>query len=128
MRFHDYHLAGYVVSDFGRTVTLKLALDFRNFTKPDSEIQFSDVAYYAFIHSEGAIITDLYKVPLPEFLESNREELESNAHMYGVRYWSSDFQKYREYMIDNGFNAWNIDSAIGFTGQVIAKSVSQIRG
>jgi hypothetical protein len=69
VRFHDFHLAGYTVSDFGGTIMLELVYDYPDQPRETSRIKFSDVAAYHFIHTEGAIIVDIAQISIPELMD-----------------------------------------------------------
>ena len=43
--------------------------------------------------------------------------------MYGVSYWESNIEEYIANLNNNGYKAWEITSAIGFYGFLIAKSI-----
>ena len=51
MRYHDFHLREYRVSDFGKHITLDLVYDYAGKPKERSQIEFSDVALYNFTHT-----------------------------------------------------------------------------
>jgi hypothetical protein len=59
MKYHDYHLQGYTVADFGGKVTLHLVLDYPGRSRDESYIEFSRVALYNFTHTTAAIVTDI---------------------------------------------------------------------
>jgi hypothetical protein len=50
-------MQGYVVADFGSTVTLNLVYDYVGRPRMLSNIRFSQVVLYHFEHPTGAIIT-----------------------------------------------------------------------
>lgn len=126
MRFHDYHLLGYVVSNFGRTITLNLVQNVNDPTTPTSTVEFTDVAYYQFNHSDDAIITDIREESLSESIERRQGDIESMAHIGSIRHWNGNFDSYRDFLINDKFRAWTIEAAIGFAGHIVAKSVSQV--
>ena len=72
MRYHDFHLKDYTVSNHGVIVTLCLiktegsAPEAKQ--KVESHIEFSDVETYNFIHSGGAILTDILEVSLEQMI------------------------------------------------------------
>ena len=124
MRYHDFHLAGYAVSDFGATIVLDLVGPGES--REMSRIQFADVAAYHFVHTGGAIITDIAEVPLPEFVQQNGQQLADWCRLHGgYNHWSDDRAKYIATLEQGGYHAWTIDSAVGFEGFVIAKSVRE---
>jgi hypothetical protein len=123
MRFHDYHLNKYEVTDNGETVTFYLVYDYPEAEKIQSCITFSDVAIYNFIHTGGAIITDIEELPIPDLMLEVGSQLVEWNRMYGVRFWKDSLQNYSFKLQVEGYRAWRIESAIGFYGFVIAKGV-----
>ena len=127
MRFHDYHLAGYTVSDFGGAIVLELVYDYPGQPDDTSRIRFSDVAAYHFIHTGGAIILDIAEVPLPQLIHQLGDQLAEWWRLHGgFAHWSDDRAKYIETLQHAGYHSWAIDSAVGFEGFVIAKTAEQI--
>ena len=126
MRFHDFHLAGYTVSDFGGTIVLELVYDFPEQPREMSRIKFSDVAAYHFVHTGGAIIVDIAEVPLAELLQRVGDQLAELWRQHGgFPHWSDDRTEYLVTLEKHGYHAWAIESAVGFEGFVIAKSVGE---
>ena len=126
MRFHDFHLAGYTVSDFGGTIVFDLVYDYPRQPPKTSRIKFSDVAAYHFIHTGGAIILDIAELPLAELLQQVGDQLAEWWRLHrGFAHWSDDRAKYLATLEQEGYHAWTIDSAVGFEGFVIAKSVAE---
>jgi len=67
-RFHDHRLAGYVVGEFGKRITLNLEYHPPGVPRQVSAIEFSEVAAYQFIHTGSAILADIREVPLADLL------------------------------------------------------------
>ena len=67
MRYHDFHLREYHVSDFGKRITLHLVYDYEAKPREESHIEFCEVALYNFTHTGGAIITDVDEASLVGF-------------------------------------------------------------
>jgi hypothetical protein len=127
VRFHDFHLAGYTVSDFGGTIVLDLVYDYPDQPRETSRIKFSDVASYHFIHTCGAIILDIAQVPIPDLIQEVGDQLAEWCRLHGSNnLWSDDRTKYIETLENLGYHGWTIDSAIGFEGFVIAKTAEEI--
>jgi hypothetical protein len=124
MRFHDYHLTGYEVANRGQTVKLNLEYDYPDQEKHRSFIQFHEVALYSFIHTDGAIILDIEQVSVAELVMANSAVISEWSRKYSVRFWQGDLEEYSATLVNGGYQAWIIESAIGFYGFVIAKSVS----
>jgi hypothetical protein len=126
MRYHDFHLAGYEVRDHGRTIILHLVYDYSGRPKEESLIEFSEVAAYHFVHTGGAIITDLKELPIGELLLRVGDQLAGWWHQHGgYHLWDDDRETYRSKLKESGYRAWSIGSAIGFEGFVIAKAIVQ---
>ena len=126
MRYHDLHLVGYEVSDHGGSIVLHLAYDYPGRAKEESSIEFSGVVAYHFIHTGGAIITDLTELPLADLLLRVGDRLGEWWRQHGgYQLWDDDREKYGAKLRESGCRAWTIDSAIGFEGFVIAKAIAQ---
>jgi hypothetical protein len=126
VRFHDFHLAGYTVSDHGATIVLELVWDYPGEPYETSRIKFSNVAAYHFIHTGGAIILDIAELPLDELLQQIGDQLAEWWRLHGgYAHWNDDRSKYLATLEQRGYHAWSIGSAIGFEGFVIAKSVGE---
>jgi hypothetical protein len=126
MRYHDFHLREYRVSDFGKRITLHLVYDYAGTPKEESYIEFSDVALYNFTHTGGAIITDVEEATLGDLIGEVGGALVGWHKQHGVAGWKSTLEDYRAALELTGHRAWRIDSAIGFCGFVVAKSVCQV--
>ena len=126
MRYHDFHLDGYEVRDHGSTIVLHLVYDYPGQPKEESLIEFSEVAAYHFVHTGGAIITDLMELPISDLLARVGDQLTAWWHQHGGYYlWDDDRETYRAKLKESGYRAWSIGSAIGFEGFVIAKVIAQ---
>ena len=125
MRYHDFHLRGYTVTESGRKIELHLAYDYPGRVEKDSRIEFTDVACYRFSHTEGAIITDIDEEPLPAFVKKEEAFLVSAAAQDGLRFWRDDASGYLRHLEEAGYHAWRLESAIGFSGFVVAKAVRE---
>jgi hypothetical protein len=126
MRYHDFHLAGYMVSDFGCTITLHLVYDYPGQAKEESVIQFSEVAAYHFIHTGGAIIVQITEEPIGGLFRRIGGDLAEWWRLHGgYPLWDDDLNTYQAKLEGAGYRSWTIDSAIGFEGFVIAKAVAQ---
>ncbi len=125
MRYHDYHLEGYEVSNRGERITLNLVYGYPGSETDESIITFEEVALYNFIHTAGAIITDIEEESLNDFLSGLADEITEWFRLYSVRYWKkSGFEGYVAGLVQSGFKVWRIESAIGFYGFVVAKRVA----
>ncbi|MDB6061648.1 MAG: hypothetical protein JWM78_1751 [Verrucomicrobiaceae bacterium] len=89
-----------------------------------SRIIFSDAAAYNFAHTSNAIITDIYEVTIHEFLAEFANSLQEWSGLYGLKHWETNVKDYGAKLKVNSYRAWQIESAIGFHGFVVAKTVS----
>ena len=121
MRYHDWHLDGYSVADRGKSVVLHLLWDYPGQVRERSDIRFSDVALYHFTHTGGAIITDIDEIPLATLIDQISGELVEWSRLYGLNGWRSSAADYKEHLDASGLKAWRIESAIGFSGFVVAR-------
>jgi hypothetical protein len=127
MRFHDFHLSGYTVSDFGGTITLHLVFDYPELPKQKSHIRFSDVAAYDFVHTGGAIITGIDEVSLEGLLASVGNDLVEWWRLHGgYAHWRDDPAEYLDRLQAANCKAWLLTSAIGFGGFVIAYAIGEV--
>jgi hypothetical protein len=125
VKYHDFHLLGYAVSDFGKTITLDLVYDYPNFPREESKIQFSDVIAYNFIHSGGAIIVDIIETPMLQISKEVEIDLINYANQFGgtINKFQNDLELNKAMLEKEGYKLWTIWSAIGFGGIIMAKSV-----
>jgi hypothetical protein len=125
MRYHDFHLREYRVSDFGKHITLHLVYDYAGRPKVESQIEFADVALYNFTHTGGAIITDIGETSLNDLLSEVGESLSAWNQQHGVTGWSDTLENYRKGLESAGHKAWRVVSSVGFYGFIVARSVHQ---
>lgn len=124
LRYHDFHLRGYSVLDFGARIVLDLVLHDRDSDWYESSITFSGVVCYRFTHPSGAIITEIDEVDLALLVEEEASFL-TDAAKYGLEHWTlGGMEEYVANLQREGGRAWRIESAIGFGGFVIAKDVA----
>ena len=126
MRFHDFHLSKYEVSDKDETITFHLVYDYLEKETDQSCIRFSDVVLYNFVITNNSIITDIDEIPIPDLIEKIGSDVIEWNRMYGVRRWKDNLQNYSLMLQTEGYKAWRIESAIGFYGFVIAKNVNNV--
>lgn len=126
MQLHDFRLKGYSVSAAGTRVMLDLEYAYPNQPKEESLIEFADVAAYHFVHTGGAIITDIEEVPLADLLDEVGGQLAEWWRLHGgLRHWSDDRKAYLAALESDGYRSWEISSSVGFEGFVIAKRLNQ---
>ena len=123
MRYYDYHLKKYEVSDRGETIIFHLVYGYPEEETDESHIKFSNVALYNFSHTTSAIITDIEEIEISDLMQESGNEITEWNRMHGVRFWKDDLQNYNLQLQAEGYKAWRIVSAIGFYGFVIAKTV-----
>jgi len=123
MKYHDFHLRGYSVESFGSRIVLHLVYDYPGGEKQESRIEFSDVACYSFQHTTGAIITDIEELDVATLVKEEEDKLLDFARQYGLKFWKTDISNYIATLQKEGLRGWRINSAIGFGGFVIARSV-----
>lgn len=123
MRFHDFHLSGYEVRQFGAEIVLHLEL-----AGEESHIRFSEVELYHFVHAGGTIICGIDEVPISRILDEFWERILHWAQQHGgVPHWDRDDRaSYQAKINAGGYKAWDISSSIGFAGFVIAKSIADV--
>ena len=123
MRFHDYHINEYTVSDRGETITFDLVYGYPENETDQSIIKFIGVALYNFTHTQNAIVTDIYEMPIPELLREIGPSVVEWNRMHGIKGFGTSIDQYTSYLQSNGYIAWCIESAIGFYGFVICKAI-----
>lgn len=125
MHYHDYHLAGYSVVDFGGTIVLDLVYDYPGQPIRESRIEFTGVSLYHFVHTGGAIIVDISLTPIARILADHAPQIAEWAGNFGVEDWPGNIQGFEKNLQDSGVSGWLIQSAVGFYGFVIGKDVKQ---
>ncbi len=123
LRYHDFHLQGYSVSEGGERIDLDLVYAYPGEAREQSQITFSGVACYSFVHTEDAIITDIPEVPVDALVANEAAFLTENARLYGLRFWHSDLEQYVVTLHQQGLRAWKVIGAVGFYGFVIARAI-----
>lgn len=121
--YHDFHLRGYTVSDFGRS----LSLDLISGGDPQrlTELNFFGVASYRIVHTGGAIITYILEMPfLDAIKETDFDFIEDFRKHGGLRVYFDSIEEYGAYFANEGLKTWLILSAIGFEGLVVGRSLT----
>ena len=91
----------------------------------ESHIEFAGVSLYHFLHTEGAIITEINEEPIRDFATKEEAFLSAAAHDHGLRLWRTNTESYIARLEEERMRVWTIKSAIGFTGFVIARLMAQ---
>lgn len=125
MRYHDYHLAGYSVLDFGGTIVLDLIYDYPGQPIQESQIEFTGVSLYHFVHTGAAIIVDISPTPIATILSKYGSKISDWAGKIGLPDWPGNLPGYEKKLQDSGVSGWIIESAVGFYGFVICAEVKQ---
>jgi hypothetical protein len=82
------------------------------------------VIVHNFIHTGGAIITDILETELSKISGELENGLVEWADKFGgLAYYTGDLEICKTKLEENGYKVWTIYSAIGFEGIVIAKSL-----
>ncbi len=126
MRFHDFHLSGYSVCKFGGEIVLHLIYDYPPQPPEESHIRLGDVEFYHFVHTGGAIILDIAEVPLSDFLDRFWDCMAEWDRQHGISHWHDDRAKYQATLESDSLKAWEIASAVGFAGVVVARTIEDI--
>ena len=126
MRYHDYHIDKYEVSDRGGTITFHLVNGYLGAETEVSRIVFTEVTLYNFIHTDNAIITDIYEVNPSGLIEEISSEVIEWNRMHRIKLWENNSKEYGGKLESLGYRAWLIESAIGFYGFVIAQGMSNV--
>ncbi len=125
MRYHDFRLEGYAVTKFGGEILLELVWNYPDSPFERSRIRFTDAATYHFVHTSGAIIIEIAEIPLPDLLMEHGDQLAEWHRLHGISHWKEDRAQYIETLQQKNYSAWVIESAVGFHGFVIARSVGE---
>lgn len=125
MKYHDYHLRGYSVDEFGETIVFDLVYDYPGRPIRQSKVQFSGVALYHFVHTAGSIITDIRSCPIETLLSEYSTQIPKWNQLQSVTDWNGSFAPYKQKLEEKGLSGWKIDSAIGFHGFILAKEIIQ---
>jgi hypothetical protein len=126
MRFHDFHLCGYTVREFGGEIVLHLVYDYPNSPVEESHIRFRGVELYHFVHTGGAIILDIAKTSLADIIDQHWDSIVSWAHQHGVGRSADDRAGYLASLEADSLRGWSIASAVGFEGFVIARTIEDV--
>ena|ERR1700691_3208726 len=121
MRYHDFQLERYSVSDFGKKITLQLVFDYPNHPKESSTIEFTDVIAHNFIHADRAIIVDIIQTKPSEISKELEEDLLKWADSYSSLRHDENMDSWKSKLENDGYKIWTIYSAIGFSGVIVAK-------
>lgn len=120
--YHDFHLRGYTVGDYGGLIILDLISG----SEPErsTTLEFRGVESYRFLHTGGAIITYILKVPFMDAIRETGSDFVQDLRQHGgltVAYDSNE--EYGLHFAKEGLHTWLIHSAIGFIGMVVARSL-----
>lgn len=119
MRYHDHHLRGYTVSNFGADVVLDLLYRYPGQPDRESTVRVSGVRLHHFELTAPAILTSIEEVPVRDFVNVWSSRLKKWAVSQGLQDWTQDEQQLASAWEAAGLKAWEIGSAIGFSGFVV---------
>ncbi|HEY0683860.1 MAG TPA: hypothetical protein VGD45_16125 [Steroidobacter sp.] len=102
---------------------LDLVYEHPGIEKQESKIEFSDVACYHFKHTMSAIITDIEEVDPAAVVTEKAAMLSTFAREHGLAHWRGDAVQYAKELNTLSMRAWRLESAIGFSGFVVARNV-----
>lgn len=120
--YHDLHLRGYIVGDYGRSIVLDLV----GGSAPErtTRLEFGGVESYRFLHTGGAIITYILNVPFMDAIRETGYDFVRDLRQHGGLSVACDSnEEYSLHFDREGFQTWLIHSAIGFIGMVVARSL-----
>lgn len=118
--YHDFHLRGYAVRDYGQSIIL----DLTSGSEPERTtlLTFSGVESYRFLHTGGAIVTCILKVPFMEAVREIGADFSTEFRRHGGLSVSFECnEEYGAYFEKEGLHTWLILSAIGFAGMIVAR-------
>ena len=121
--YHDFHLRGYTVSDFGSSISLDLISN--GDPQRLTQLNFSGVASYRFLDTGGAIITYILEMPFLDAIKETDFDFIGDFRKHGGLQVSFDsIEEYGAHFANEGLKSWLILSAIGFEGLVVGRSLT----
>jgi hypothetical protein len=127
MRYHDFYLTGYSVRRFGAEIVLHLLYKYPPKPEEESHIKFVDVELYHFVHTGSAIIIDILEIPLTEIFDRFWDRMAQWYRQHGgISHWDDDRATYQTALEAESYKAWEIGSAIGFGGFIIATAIEDV--
>ena len=123
MEYHDYHLRGYSVANFGADLVLDLLYRYEGQPERESRVHFSGVRFHHFEFTAPAILTSIEEMPVGELVGERSSQFQEWATRQGVMDWSKDAKALAATWEQAGLRAWQIDSAIGFSGFVVGEAM-----
>jgi hypothetical protein len=124
---HDHTLLEYCVSLDRASVVLHTRRP--GIAEPDrpseQSLIFEGCEAHHFRHSSpGSILGHIVEYPLPAFLANIRAELDEGSRESGwPKWWQASVPAALEYLGARSIRAYELTSAYGFTGWVLARSV-----
>jgi len=119
---HDHHLLGYVVSE--GCLTLETIPS--GFNRTPQLTIFEGCEAYHFPHAEpGAVLGHIVSSDLMSFLQNHSAEFEDGFTQCGwPSWWRGSIEEAYAYLQKRGVSALEITSAVGFSGWVLAATVT----
>lgn len=120
--YHDFHLRGYTVGDYGASIVFHLVSGSE--PKRSTLLEFAGVESYRFLHTGGAIITYILKVPFMHAIRETGFDFVRDFRQHGgLSVACESNEEYGLHFDREGLHTWLIHSAIGFIGMVVARSL-----
>jgi hypothetical protein len=123
MLVHDYHLRELAVLDHGSRIVITLSWDYPGDPRPLSVVEFTGVICYRFSQTSGAVITAIEEMSSEEVARDEQEFIVSVARTDGLRFWNGTFAGFFRDLRANRVRAFRIESAVGFSGFVLAEDL-----
>ena len=126
MRVHDYHLRDVLVYDRGTRIVMTLSWDYPGQSRPPSVVEFSGVVCYRFSQTGGAIISGIEEMSSEEVVRDEQEFIVSVARADGLKCLNGTFAAFMRELEANKIRAFRIESAVGFTGFILASDLKDL--
>jgi hypothetical protein len=120
---HDNVVKGYSVLCEERKIVIHTAFRERE-PHEQTDVIFRDVeAYYIANDNLKTILFDITECPFSELLAEYASEFETGVKYCWPGAWNKSPEACSEFLTKNGSRGWTIDSSIGMTGFIIARSM-----
>ena len=123
---HDHTLMEYCVSLDRASVVLRTSrpAGMEPASRSQQSVVFEGCEAHHFRHSSpGSILGEIIECPLPAFLENIQAELDKGSRESGwPKWWQASVSDALNYLGARSIRAFEITSAYGFSGWVLARS------
>ena len=110
------------VGDYGGSIILDLVSGSE--LERSTLMEFGGVESYRFLHTGGAIITYILKVPFMDAIRETGYDFVRDYRQHGgLSVACESNEEYGSHFANKGLHTWLIHSAIGFIGMVVAQSL-----